>query len=114
MKITKDEIKSKVDGLFDMNLAGKAAKVVEKVVNVGIDSHLEACYVPARGDRFVASKGRLACLVSGESLAVLIRRLTEITSTEQDGDDADEGWSLASDILGSLGFDVETACFDVV
>ncbi len=78
---------------------------VVAAVNQGIDAHLEACFCPQRGDRFSGGKrtaGRLTlcrtleCVVSPESLPVLLRRLCE-------GDDA--GMTLADDILMTLGFD---------
>jgi hypothetical protein len=80
-------------------------RAVVAAVNQGIDSHLEACFCPQRGDRFHGGKrkaGRLTlchtleCTVSPASLPVLLRRLF-------DGDDA--GMSLAGDILMTLGFD---------
>ena len=80
-------------------------RAVVDAVNQGIDSHLEACFCPQRGDRFEGGKrtaGRftlcytLECVVSPESLPVLLRRLSE-------GDDA--GMMLAGDILMTLGFD---------
>ena len=35
-----------------MSLAGEDQSTVINAVNQGIDSHLETCYVPARGDGF--------------------------------------------------------------
>lgn len=63
-------------------------------VNQGIDSHLEACYVPARGDRYDNGGRGMECLVSAESLPVLVRRLLE------DGDE--HAMSLASAICSTL------------
>jgi hypothetical protein len=61
-------------------------RAVVAAVNQGIDSHLEACFCPQRGDNYVGGKrtaGRLTlchtleCVVSPESLPVLLRRLLE-------------------------------------
>ena len=35
-----------------MSLVGEDRQTVIAAVNQGIDAHLEACFVPARGDRF--------------------------------------------------------------
>ena len=73
-------------------------------MNQGIDAHLEACFCPDRGDRFDGGRRKagklilcrtLECLVSPESLPVLLRRLS-------DSDD-ESGNRLASDILMVLG-----------
>jgi hypothetical protein len=82
---------------FVMDLGRSDSVVVEPIVNQGIDSCLEACFVPDRGDSFDWVGGRLCCYVSVESLPVLLRRLTE--------DESDEAWSLAESILTVLGFD---------
>jgi hypothetical protein len=80
-------------------------------VNQGIDSHLEACYCPGRGDRYEGGRrmaGKLVlchtldCYVSPESLPVLLRRLYELDTTE---DVADAAMSLADAVLMTLGFD---------
>lgn len=80
-------------------------RAVVAAVNQGIDSHLEACFCPQRGDKFYGGKrkaGRLTlcrtleCVVSPESLPVLLRRLCE---------GAEAGMTLAGDILMTLGFD---------
>jgi hypothetical protein len=79
--------------------------VIESV-NDGIDSHLEACFCPERGDRFQGGKrkagklvlcGCLDCSVSPESLPTLLRRLCE--------SDKEAGNRLAGDILMVLGID---------
>jgi hypothetical protein len=76
---------------YTMQLVGKDAQVVHDAVNIGIDSHLEACYIPERGDRYefkdtmVGDKilvQKLDCIVSFSSLPVLLRRLFE-TGDEQ-------------------------------
>ena len=81
-------------------------EAVIDAVNQGIDSHLEACFCPERGDEYSGGKreaGRLVlcrtldCTISPDSLPVLLRRLL-------DGDD-EAGYRLANDILNVLGFD---------
>ncbi len=67
-------------GVFTMSLVQKDAEVVKAAVNQGIDSYLEACYVPDRGDSYEWDGRRLNCKVSAESLPVLIRRLSEMDS----------------------------------
>ena len=91
---------------YTMSLTGTdEIRAFVDAVNQGIDSHLEACFCPQRGDSYQGAKpkaGRLTlcrtleCVVSPESLPVLVRRLF-------DGDDA--GMTLAGDILMTLGFD---------
>jgi hypothetical protein len=83
---------------------------VQKAVNIGIDDHLEACFVPSRGDDFkdgvrkikdVVVQNTLECRVSSESLPVLLRRLYEL---EHESDElGDSPSSLADDILQTLG-----------
>ena len=95
------------DEPYTMSLTGtNEVQAVIEAVNQGIDSHLEACFCPDRGDRYETGKrmaGRLLlcrsldCTVSVESLPVLLRRLFE------SGTDA--GDCLASDILMTLGSD---------
>ena len=95
--------------LYKMSLVGVEAVAVEDAVNQGIDSHLEACYVPSEGDKYEHS-GRmigkkmvtktLECLISPKSLPVLLRRLTE-----PDFKADDVGTSLAEGVLTTLGFD---------
>ena len=91
-------------GGYAMSLVGEDRQAVIIAVNQGIDAHLEACFVPARGDRFRLQtpegiKGRipgprLECNVSSQSLPVLIRRLME------SGDEQAE--SLASRMCQTL------------
>lgn len=90
------------DEPYTMELARSDGLVVEAAVNRNpIDSHLEACYVPERGDSYAWNDGgyRLHCTVSAESMPVLLRRLTLVE------DDDGEAESLADSILTSLGFD---------
>ena len=72
---------------YTMSLVGENGHAVITAVNQGIDAHLEACFVPDRGDRYgcltaqdVARKlpgSRMECLVSPESLVTLVRRLMQ-------------------------------------
>lgn len=80
---------------FTMCLSSREATAVIEAVNQGIDSHLEACSCPDRGDTYVTGR-KLECSVSVESLPTLIRRLTE-----QEGD---TGPDLANGMLEVLGF----------
>ena len=82
-----------------------------EAVNEGIDSHLEACYCPDRGDRYEGGKRKagklvlcrtLECSISPESLPVLLRRLCE-SDLGGDPEVQAEGNRLASDILMVLG-----------
>jgi len=86
-------------------------RAVVETVNQGIDSHLEACYCPGRGDRYEGGQrkaGRfvlcrtLECCVSPESLPVLLRRLFELDTEEHV---VDAAVRLAGDILLTLGLD---------
>ncbi len=91
---------------FTMSLVDSdEIRAVINAVNVGIDGHLEACYCPSRGDRYDGGKRKagkliichtLECVVSVESLPVLLRRLCEL--------DDEAGPRLAADILMVLGF----------
>ena len=105
--VTYNAVRSAMDGQpYTMSLTGTdEIRAVVDAVNQGIDSRLEACFCPQRGDSYEGGKrkaGRLTlcrtleCVVSLESLPVLLRRLFE-------GDDA--GMKLAGDILMTLGFD---------
>jgi hypothetical protein len=97
---------------YTMSLTDTAEiKAVIEAVNQGIDSHLEACNCPERGDHYEGGKrmaGKLIlchtleCHISPESLPVLLRRLCELDTTE---DVAEAGMSLASDMLMTLGID---------
>ena len=74
-----------------MELVGEDREAVRNAVNQCIDSHLEACFVPARGDVFTPAH-KLLCKVSRPSMLVLCRRLME----------TDEGSSLVSSIASTL------------
>ena len=98
---------------YHMSLVGKAALMVQKAVNIGIDSHLEACFVPDRGDSYKEGRREingklitrtLECEVSPESLPVLLRRLYELDyEGECEGCSGDSPPSIASDILSTIG-----------
>jgi len=86
-------------------------RAVVEAVNQGIDAHLEACYCPDRGDSYEGGERKagklllcrsLDCVVSVESLPVLLRRLFELDTTD---DVVDAAMSLGGDILLTLGFD---------
>lgn len=85
---------------YPMGLVGEAAQVVEKVVNIGIDSHLEACFdkdidnYTWERDKNPLKTSRLNCEVSPKSLVVLLRRLYEEGSEEAE--------MLRRDILDTL------------
>ena len=93
---------------YHMSLTGEDGRRVVSAVNQGIDAHLEACFIPDRGDSFRfqnppgiqgrVSGSRLECNVSPESLVVLVRRLLESS------DDAAQ--SLASSICQTLGIEL--------
>jgi hypothetical protein len=115
MNITYQKIIDAMDGdPYTMSLTSEAQTVID-AVNQGIDSRLEACNCPDRGDlyepgtREIGGKVHtvtLECVVSPESLPVLIRRLAE--SCEEEAE------MLASDMLTSLGIEVDTGCYEIV
>lgn len=101
-----DDVRKKMKEPYVMQLVGEDAELVKKAVNIGIDAHLEACFIPDLGDRYevrsVKVKGmeisrKLDCHVSFSSLPVLIRRLFEM--------DEDRAHQLAHDILDTLGLE---------
>lgn len=98
---------------YPMSLTGKAIDVVTAAVNRGIDSYLEACFIPDRGDSFMPGKRETAntficrtleCRVSPESMPVLLRRLFSLEGSDEF---EEEARSLASSILTTLGIDEE-------
>lgn len=110
-EITYETVRRAMNGEpYTMSLTGQdEVQAVILAVNQGIDSHLEACYCPDRGDRFEGGErkaGRLVlchtleCSVSAESLPVLLRQLFEI---DADPEITDAAASLGSDILMTLG-----------
>lgn len=105
--VTYETVRTAMNGEpFTMSLTDSdEIKAIIAAVNQGIDSHLEACYCPGRGDRYDGGKRKagklvlcrtLECVVSSESLPVLLRRLSDL--------DDEAGPRLASDILTVLGF----------
>jgi hypothetical protein len=105
-------VRNAMDGEpYTMSLTGTdEIRAVIEAVNQGIDSHLEACFCPDRGDRYEGGSRKagklticrtLECCVSVESLPTLLRRLFEL-----DGDEVtvEAATSLGSDILMTLGF----------
>ena len=102
------------DSVYPMRLIPADGRIVEKAVNQGIDSRLEACNVPDRGDRYEwrsymnGSPPRLVCEVSAESLCVLVRRLLEMDPDEQHEADIEEdrAFNLAEGICATLGIEL--------
>jgi hypothetical protein len=99
---------------FTMSLTDEdEIKAVIAAVNEGIDSHLEACYCPDRGDHYGTGQRKagklvlcrtLECSISPESLPTLLRRLCE-SDMSGDSDVQEAGNRLATDILMVLGID---------
>ena len=93
---------------YSMSLVGEDQPTVIAAVNQGIDAHLEACYVPARGDSFRLqtppgirgriSGPRLECRLSAQSLPVLVRRLMESEDEQAE--------SLASSMCQTMGIEL--------
>lgn len=94
-----------INGPYTMSLSGDSIEAVQKAVNQGIDGHLEACFLPSRGDSYEPNTTRfgqtlqyavqrLDCVVSPESLVCLVRRLME--------SEDDEANNLASGICETL------------
>ena len=89
---------------YPMQLVGEDGKLVERLTNIGIDAHLEACFVKERGDSYEWKESKLDngqviavklhCDVSPESLVVLLRRMAE--------DDSEEAWDLRTSILSTM------------
>jgi hypothetical protein len=118
-EVSYEDIRAAMKGKpYPMSLTDDAQiNAVVLAVNAGIDSHLEACFCPERGDHFERGARKvgnavlcytLECVVSVESMPVLLRRLTEgdVSGEEEDGEREDDaGEDLANDILDSLGFD---------
>ena len=93
---------------YHLSLVGADSRTVTAAVNQGIDACLEACYVPARGDRFgftpasrvgsSATGSRLEGELSPASLVTLVRRLLE-------SEEANAA-SLATGICETLGLEL--------
>lgn len=81
---------------YKMNLTSKDFTHFAEAVNQGIDSRLQACFSPDRGDKFQQVSNKARITISVESLPVLIRRLLE--------SEKEEANLLGESILTSLGF----------
>ncbi len=112
--VTYRAIRKAMDGEpFTMSLTDTdEIRAIVEAVNEGIDSHLEACFVSDRGDRYEGGERKagklvfcrtLECSISPESLPVLLRRLCE--SNFEDTETESAGMRLANDVLYVLGFD---------
>lgn len=113
-RITYADIRKKVKKPYTMSLVGELRQAVVAAVNQGIDSRLEACFCPDRGDVYQPVGPRLNCVVSAESLPVLLRRLLEIETALAD-EEADATLSaMVADVLETLNIPVETGCFEIV
>jgi hypothetical protein len=118
MRITYAMIREKMQGVpYTMELTGEDAELVEKVVNQGIDAHLEACFLQdidqytweTRTIRGIPVVKMLDCRVSVKSLPVLLRRLYDLT------DEAEGAEDLCMSILDTLGFeDLGTSGFEII
>lgn len=106
---------------YHMSLTSdREINAVMYAVNQGIDAHLEACFVPDRGDSYKHGQRKvgdrvlcneLVCVVSVISLPVLLRRLsepedgeTEDGETQEDADYRTASEELLGGIMDSLGF----------
>ena len=112
-ELSYETVRRAMDGQpYTMSLTGQdEIRAVIRAVNQGIDSHLEACFCPALGDRYEGGERKagklvlcrtLECSISPESLPVLLRRLFELNGDENVMEAAS---SLAGDILTTLGID---------
>jgi hypothetical protein len=108
---------------YKMKLRGNSAAVLAQAILVGIDSHLEACFVEERGDKCLSQQvahiatlndetviapyccthpTSLSVVFSAKSLPVLLRRLCEL-EYGGDTDLQDMARCLADDILETIG-----------
>lgn len=78
-----------IDGPFPMGLSDSDLLVVARIVNQGIDSHLEAVRT--------TQDGRKITILDSESMKCFLRRCVE--------DGSDEAHSLASDIMQVLRYE---------
>lgn len=116
--ITYKMIRDAMGGPYTMLVADRDEQLaVIDAVNAGIDSHLESCFIPDRGDRYepedtkVGGKliaRKLSCVVSVESFPTLLRRLSELAD---EGNEAAENLLLS--ILGTLGPPMDKAGEDM-
>lgn len=79
-----------IDSPYPMSLNPADLATVAEIVNVGIDSHLEAVFTRQRNDRVVE-------ILDSASMRTFLRRCAE------SGDEGAE--SLASGIMGTLGYE---------
>ncbi len=111
--VTYGEVRKAMKGKpFTMSLTDTdEIEAVVAAVNEGIDSHLEACFCPERGDHYDDGQRKagklvlcrtLECVVSPESLPVLLRRLYE-SDLGGDTEVHSAGMQLSADILLALG-----------
>ena len=107
---------------YEMVMRGDDAAVLAQAILVGIDSHLEACFVKERGDQclsqqvahiatlndekviatFCSRPNYLKLVFSAKSLPVLLRRLFEM-EYGRDADLQDVARQLADGILETIG-----------
>jgi hypothetical protein len=120
--ITYSQVREANTDLFQMEMHGDDAVVIAQALLVGIDSHLEACFVKERGDQCLSQQvahiatlndekviapyccnhpNFLKLVISAKSLPVLLRRLCELDFGNTDLQD--EARSLADDILETIG-----------
>jgi hypothetical protein len=119
--ITYTEVQEAHPEPYEMEMHGNDAVVLAQAILVGIDSHLEACFVEERGDQclsqqvahiatlneqkviapFCTRPNFLKLVISPKSLPVLLRRLLEMDFG--DTDLRDTARSLAEDILSAIG-----------
>jgi hypothetical protein len=122
--ITYTQVRESHPEPYAMKLWGDEAAVVAQAIIVGIDSHLEACFVKERGDKSVrafpqffhvatlndqqvmipeqASPNLVELEFTAESLPVLVRRLYEL-DFGADTNLQDVARCLADQILESIG-----------
>lgn len=90
---------------YPMELVGEDAEVIREVVNQGIDSHLEAIFgtfewKPRKLESGAVLAVPLCCELEPDSMLVLLRRLEEYDSDDEERQDA--AMSLRSSILETL------------
>jgi hypothetical protein len=101
VRITYAAVRQAMKGeTYTMRLRGRDYQAVVAAVNKGIDSRLQACYMPDRGDSMHRTGMHVKAVFSRDSLPVLVRRLFEAGHA---GDYA--SLDLAEVILTVLGFD---------
>ena len=122
LTITYREIRAGMDhSPYPMELVGEDEQALVNAVNQGIDSRLEACNCPSRGDKFehvhtflggtngakkIILVTKLHCTLSTESLPTLLRRLME--------SEDEHGENLATAILDTLGFETDSEMVEIV